>query len=185
MRVRLARILLWLFVIDLGIAFGAGIYELKVEAPRWVRSTRGSGLDGREARAVNSGMRFWTWVTTIPLTVLTVASFAAVRYAHLDHETKRWWTIAALAAAGERLVAFAWSIPTLMEFTAGTDPNARATAFRWAQLNWMRQILLLAAWLAALRAFACFSRSRRRHTAPHVALTGRQDPSLSEMKLRA
>jgi hypothetical protein len=186
MHLRLARIILWLFVIDLGIAFGAGIYELKVEAPRWVRNTKVSGFDGREARAVNSGQKFWTWVTTIPLTVLTVASLAAVRFGHIDHKTKRWWAIAAFAAVGERLIAFAYSIPTLMELMAGADPNGRATAFKWAQLGWMRQILLLVAWLAALRAFACFSRSRRRVTEPQIALPGSREPgsALSELKLQ-
>ena len=183
MHQRLARVVLWLFVIDLGIAFGAGLYESRVEAPRWVRSTKASGFDGREARVVNSGMKFWMWVTTIPLTVLTVASFVALRYT--DHETRKFWTIAAFAAAGDRLLAFAYSIPTLLQLSAGLDPNARATAFQWAQLNWLRQVLLLAAWLAALRAFACFARSRRRHSAAHAALPGRQDATLSEMKLRA
>ncbi|MGH7315473.1 MAG: hypothetical protein ACREJS_04355 [Candidatus Rokuibacteriota bacterium] len=31
----MTRALLWLFVLNLGIAFGAGIYEARVVIPRW------------------------------------------------------------------------------------------------------------------------------------------------------
>lgn len=34
----IAEALLWLFVINLGIAFGAEIYEAKIIAPQWARS---------------------------------------------------------------------------------------------------------------------------------------------------
>jgi hypothetical protein len=187
MHQRLARIALWLFVINLGIAFGAGIYETRIEAPRWLHSTKTpTGFDAREARVANSGLRFWMYVTTIPLTLLTVASFAAVRYT--DHETRKWWLIAAFAAMGDRIIAFGYSIPTLVELTAGVEPNPRAAAFQWAQLNWLRQLMLLAAWLAALRAFACFGRPRRhRHTAPQAGLPRQHEEAsaLSEAKLRA
>jgi hypothetical protein len=35
MRKYVPQVLLWLFVINLGIAFGAGIYESRVVVPRW------------------------------------------------------------------------------------------------------------------------------------------------------
>ena len=35
MRKYVPKVLLWLFVINLGIAFGAGIYEQRVVIPRW------------------------------------------------------------------------------------------------------------------------------------------------------
>src|SRR5262245_60888705 len=38
-----ARIVLWLFVINLGIAFGAGLYEGRVVVPQWLGATPDSG----------------------------------------------------------------------------------------------------------------------------------------------
>jgi hypothetical protein len=43
MRKYVPRILLWLFVIDLGIAFGAGLYESRVVIPRWETFRRRRG----------------------------------------------------------------------------------------------------------------------------------------------
>ena len=37
--------LLWLFVIDLGIAFGAGLYEHRIVVPRWLSFLRRSLLE--------------------------------------------------------------------------------------------------------------------------------------------
>ena len=34
----ITRIVLWLFVIDLGIAFGAGLYEGRIVVPQWLSS---------------------------------------------------------------------------------------------------------------------------------------------------
>jgi len=36
MRKYVPEVLLWLFVINLGLAFGAGIYESRVVVPRWM-----------------------------------------------------------------------------------------------------------------------------------------------------
>lgn len=160
MRQKAARILLWLFVINLGIAFGAGIYEARIELPRWLDSARSPGFDAPEARAANTGLRFWMFVSTVPLTLLTFASFVATRWT--DGETRKWWLIAAFAALGDRILSFGYFIPTMVNLMAGLEPNARAVAFQWSQLNWLRHGLLLAAWLAALQAFAIFARARRR-----------------------
>jgi hypothetical protein len=35
MRQYVPKVLLWLFVVNLGIAFGAGIYESRVVIPQW------------------------------------------------------------------------------------------------------------------------------------------------------
>ena len=85
MRHRLDRIVLWLFVIDLGISLGAGLYESRVEFPRWANSASASGFDAGAARAANAGMRFWLYVTTVPLTILTLASFVALRWTDPEH----------------------------------------------------------------------------------------------------
>ena len=35
------EILLWLFVVNLGIAFGTGLYEHRIVVPGWITSDRG------------------------------------------------------------------------------------------------------------------------------------------------
>jgi hypothetical protein len=37
---------LWLFVINLGVAFGAGLYERRIVAPRWLTRSVDTGLTG-------------------------------------------------------------------------------------------------------------------------------------------
>ena len=68
----ISKVLLWLFVINLGIAFGAGLYEARIEFPQWLIYSAESGYhwNAEVARQANTGPRFWVFVTTIPLTCL-------------------------------------------------------------------------------------------------------------------
>ena len=72
----MAALVLWLFVINLGIAFGAGLYEHRITSPNWIASSPGAGMrwDAAAARRDDTGRRFWAFVTTIPLTLLTLAN---------------------------------------------------------------------------------------------------------------
>lgn len=65
---------LWLLVINLGIAFGAGLYESRITVPQWLSFAPGSGYrwNPAAAAAANVGLRFWAYVTTVPLTLLTL-----------------------------------------------------------------------------------------------------------------
>src|SRR2546422_113161 len=108
---RLAAALLWLFVINLGIAFGAGLYEHRIVVGSWLTSSGESGAhwNADAARRDDTGRRFWAFVTTVPLTLLTLASlFAAWRgRGSLSH----WWLAAAVAALGDRAFTFSYFIP--------------------------------------------------------------------------
>ena len=53
MRKYLPRILLWLFVINLGTAFGAGIYESRVVVPQWQTTPPQTWP--------NTGLQFWVY----------------------------------------------------------------------------------------------------------------------------
>lgn len=70
------NILLWLFVINHGIAFGAGLYEQRVISPQWFSRSSVSGIrvDSAAMRGTDTGRRFWAFVTTVPLTLLTLAN---------------------------------------------------------------------------------------------------------------
>ena len=177
-----ARILLWLFVIGLGIAAGAGLYETKTQMPRWVRSARANGLPTQVASSANTGMQFWLYTTALPLTLLTLASFFAIRF--VDPETRKWWLIAAWASLGSQILTLAYFIPTLLQLSGGQETNARAVAFQWAQVNWFRHALSFVAWLSALQAFACFARMRRRR-ASRSAVSAERASRISVVELRA
>ena len=75
----LKEILLWLFVIDLGIAFGAGLYGERVILPQWFARSPEGGLrvNSQAMRQTDTGRRFWAFVTTVPLALLTLASLRA------------------------------------------------------------------------------------------------------------
>ncbi|HEY8489741.1 MAG TPA: hypothetical protein VIO14_01995, partial [Dehalococcoidia bacterium] len=92
--------LLWLFIINLGVALGAGLYEHRIVLPRWITTSEGSGRhwDAAAARQDDTGRRFWAFVTTGPLTLLTAANLAAAWRAR--GPARAWW----LGAAGAALV---------------------------------------------------------------------------------
>ena len=91
-------ILLWLFVINLGIAFGAGLYEHRIVVSRWIRASSATGIQWDAAAALqdDTGRRFWGFVTTGPLTLLTLANVIVAWRS--TGAVRSWW----LAAAGTR-----------------------------------------------------------------------------------
>jgi hypothetical protein len=168
-----ARILLWLFVINLGIALGAGLYESRIVVPQWVVSSANSAQrwNAEAARQANTGLNFWVFVSTIPLTALTAANLVAAW--HARGRTRRWWMGAALAAAAERVFTFAYFIPTMLELMRAEnlpEPQAVTLALQWASLNHARHAVVLIALLAALKTFLLlYERSE-------LALPGRISP---------
>jgi hypothetical protein len=153
--------LLWLFVVTLGIAFGAGLYEHRIVVSRWITSSESSGSrwNADTARRDDTGRRFWALVTTVPLTLLTLANlFVASR----SSGTVQWWWLAAgLAALAERMLTFSYFIPTMVGLMQAPDsPNSVVVATRWSRLNHVRHAMVLVAWLTALRAFALFYQQR-------------------------
>ena len=157
----IAKIVLWLFVINLGIAFGAGLYESWIVVPHWLSFTPESGYrwDADAARQANTGLRFWVYVTTVPLTVLTLASLVAAWWT--PDVVRSWWLGAAAAALVDRVMTFAYFIPTmiaLMRNETFSESEAVAKALQWTQLGYVRHAATLVAWLAALQAFALMSK---------------------------
>jgi Domain of unknown function (DUF1772) len=141
------EIVLWLFVINLGVAFGAGLYEARVVIPQW---------ENMPPRAwPNSGLMFWVYVTTVPLTVLTIANLIA---AWLTQGPMRFWYLAAVGIViVERVATFLYFIPTmvrLMSTEGSVDGDIKAALSQWLLMNHGRHVLTLAGWLAALKAFS-------------------------------
>ena len=147
MRKYVREVLLWLFGLDLGIAFGAGIYEGRVVVPQWE--------DTPPQTWPNTGLKFWAYVTTVPLTLLTLASLVA---AWRDQGPRRYWWLSALAiTVAERSATFSYFIPTMIRLTGTEDlseAEVKATLSKWRRRNYGRHALTLAAWLAALKALS-------------------------------
>ena len=159
---RTPAIVLWLFVINLGVAFGAGIYEHRIVVSRWIESpgSAAASWNADAARQDDTGRRFWVFVSTVPLTLLTLISLYASWRA--DGAVRVWWRAAALAALSDRVFTFAYFIPTMVGLMAAPDsPESVEIASRWSNLNYLRHAVVLAAWLASLKAFAVFHQQQR------------------------
>ncbi len=162
-----AGILLWLFVLDLGIAFGAGLYEHRIVVPQWFSRSQESGLrvNSKTMQQMDMGRKFWSFVTTVPLTILTVASVIVAPFHRFIFSplqlrggaVRFWWLTATAFALVDRIATFSFFIPRAMRLMgADSLPPSRAAkmASLWIGMNWIRLALLLAAWLAALKALS-------------------------------
>jgi uncharacterized membrane protein len=148
-------ILLWLFVINHGIAFGAGLYEQRIILPQWFSRSSESGIHVNSAamRSTDTGRRFWAFVTTGPLTLLTLANLVVGWQSQGPRHD--WWLGAAVITLVERIATFSYFIPTtvrLMRAEALSSAKVEAMASQWMALNHVRAGLALTGWLAALRA---------------------------------
>jgi hypothetical protein len=164
---RFAIVLLWLLVINLGIAFGAGLYESRIVVPDWIDVSASSpGWNAEAARQDDTGRRFWVAVTTVPLTLVTLANLVAAWKAPLA--LRRWWLIAALFALADRVFTLGYFVPTMIGLTRSPNSaDAIATATQWVQLNHVRHIIVAVAWLAALRTFSLLYSHRARLSGPN------------------
>jgi hypothetical protein len=152
-----STIVLWLFVINLGVAFGAGLYEHRIVVSRWITASPelGAHWHAEAAREDDVGRRFWAFVSTMPLTLLTLVNLFAAWGA--AGPARWWWLAAALAALADRALTFSYFIPVMVGLMRAPDSlESVAVATRWRALNHLRHAIVLAAWLASLKAFAMF-----------------------------
>ena len=150
-----STVVLWLFVINLGIAFGAGLYEHRIVVSRWIGSSPGSERrwDAEAARRDDTGRRFWFLVTTVPLTLLTLANLIAAWGA--AGAVRGWWLAAACLALADRIFTSSYFIPAMIRLMAAADsPQSQTAAIQWSTLNYARHAIVLLAWLAALKTFS-------------------------------
>ena len=153
----ISEILLLLFVINLGTAFGAGIYETRIVLPQWFSKSAefGYSVNIEAMSKIDTGRKFWGFVTTISLTLLTLANLIV---AWQSHEPRHdWWLAATLITLFERIGTFSFFIPTAVKLQrADSLPSIRVTNLvsLWIRLNYIRNILTLIAWAAALRALS-------------------------------
>jgi hypothetical protein len=160
----LGRVLLFLFVVNLGIAFGAGLYESFIVLPHWLTIGPDGALhwNAQAALADNTGEQFWVFVTTIPLTLLALLNLWA-GWRKTEGPLRVWWLTAAVLSLLDRAMTLGYFIPVMVGLMASGDtPEAAANAQRWMNLNYVRHALVLGAWLAALRTFALVQTAKRK-----------------------
>jgi hypothetical protein len=152
----LSEILLWLFIINVGTAFGAGLYEAKIVIPQWTAVPAGGGFhwNAEAARRTDPDHKFWAFLTTVPLTFLTLASLVAAWYSVSPR--RELWLGAAVVVLVERIATFAYFIPTMVKLQRETarSSTVETKASRWVSLNYVRNGVYLAAWVTALQALA-------------------------------
>ena len=152
----LVKMLLPLFILNLGVALGAGLYETKLILPLWFPKSAESGYEAnRQAmKQLDSGRAFWALVTTGPLTLLTIANL--VLSWQSQPPSHSWWLTAALIALTERVGTFSFFIPTILKLQKSAHlPTAKIShlARLWISFNYIRNALTLLAFLSALQAF--------------------------------
>lgn len=131
------KIVLWLFVINLGIAFGAGIYEARVVIPQWENMP--------PQQWPNTGLMFWVYVTTVPLTLLTLASLVAAW--SMQGPMRAWYLAAVGIVIVERIATFSYFIPTMVGLMGAEGlphDDVVAALSRWLLINHGRHLLTLA-----------------------------------------
>lgn len=156
----IAKIVLWLFVVMLGIENGAALYEMSVITPLW----GGSPPDSVTAfyyhntvnpqQTLNAGGRFWIFATPF-LGLLSIATLLTGRNTSSAH---RKWRIAGAGLVFFLIVVtFAWFVPNILLLQSREvltmDPERVANlANWWVTLNYGRAILGLIAFFLTLRA---------------------------------
>jgi len=149
------ELLLTAYVINLGIALGAGLYETRIVLPLWFRRRDNGdyGVDFEAMRNIDTGRKFWGFVTTMPLTLLTIANLVlAFRSTAPLHD---WWVAATAIVVVERLGTFCFFIPTAIRLQKGDNlPGSKISNMvsLWVGANYLRNGLTLVAMALLLKA---------------------------------
>lgn len=145
---------------NLGTAFGAGLYETVMLLPSWFPNLRAKerGINSALMRETDPGRRFWGMVTTVPLTLVTLVN--AYLAFHSSGPTRGWWLAAVLLVSLERLLTFTFFIPVALKLMRAETPATPAVldlAAAWTTLNHVRNALTLLGWLMALGVYGACS----------------------------
>ena len=140
----LSHILIWLLPIVLGIVVGAGLYEARVVVPLWAGASPETWH--------RTGIQFWAFVSTGPLTLILLASLIVVWW--YRGAPRKWWLAALALLLVERTATFAYFIPTMVQLQdqPAFTPQVAARLETWRSANVARHLVSISAWLLSLRA---------------------------------
>lgn len=157
---KIIKSVIWLLVIFTGIAFGAGMYEARVEIPQWFSVVNGVTVWHADiAKAADPGLHFWAFVTTGPITLLTLLS--ALFVWKTQGTVRRWWIVVLVLLLVDRTMTFSYFIPTMVKLMDGTmaQTDAVHTAQVWRDINIVRLTASGLSFLATINLLVAFSRS--------------------------
>lgn len=157
-----AQIILWLFVVSLGIEIGAGLYEIFVIVPLWASSAPDSVIAfyrhniAAPDMVINAGGRFWMFASPL-LTLLSVAVMLSGGRTNPGH--RKWRRAAGGIVFLIMCSTFGWFVPNILMLQSEkvltmTPETVTNIAYWWSHLNWLRAFLAIVAWLFALRALS-------------------------------
>jgi Domain of unknown function (DUF1772) len=154
------QLILWLFVMCLGIEIGAGLYEALVVVPVWASAPPDSVLANFHHNvanlqfAINPGGNFWLIFTPLTGLLAIVTLLFGLKTAP---EHRKWRIVGTVLTIIVVAATFAWFVPTLMilrgeEVTKLTGAEITSKTNWWVRLNWVRAAIYITGWVAALRA---------------------------------
>lgn len=150
----LTQLLIALFIINLGLVFGAGLYETRIVLPLWfTKKQDGYIVNPDSMRDIDTGRKFWSFASTVPLTLLTIVNLVYAWQAATPLQD--WWLSASVIVLGERLSTFSFFIPTAIKLQKGNAPAEKVSTLvsSWLALNYVRNALTLIALGFLLKAF--------------------------------
>jgi hypothetical protein len=148
------EVLLWLFIINLGTTFGAGIYEMRIILPQWFKRkpNKQFQLNIKAMKETDVGRKFWVFVTTIPLTLLTIGNLIVALQS--NGQRHNWWLASSLIILVDRIGTFVFFIPTIIKLENSenlSQSKVTSTILLWTRLNYVRNALTLIGLILALR----------------------------------
>jgi len=149
------EIILICTIINNGIALGAGLYEARMVTPLWFNKQHNGHytVNFGNMQSIDSGRKFWGFVTTGPLTLLMITN--VVLAFQSQQPLHNWWVIAAIILLAERLATFTFFIPTAIKLqkAKGLPPvKTSMLVIWWMRLNYVRNGLTFAALLVFIKA---------------------------------
>jgi hypothetical protein len=157
---RVARGFLAIFGMLLGIAIGGGLYEQLVVMPLWSAAPPESVLSYYQHNvanprfALNQGGTFWAFVMPL-LTLSAIGTLLSGLRTRREH--RKWRIGAVVLSLCLIVVTGVWFIPNIRRLLGDEVTSMPAGAVvnlttLWVRLNWIRSLLFLISWIAALRA---------------------------------
>lgn len=154
LRIAIAQLTLWMFVVSAGLLTGGSIFEGVVLTPLWSHSLPESVRQWPYGTIQSKFFAFATPFYALSMITILIAS----RW--MPAQQRRWSLIAGLCGLIVVIATFAFFFPILQKTEGAqgaglSDDEITRLVHQFKTWHWGRWGLLLVGWLAGLRAFGC------------------------------
>lgn len=149
------RLALWLLILWAAMQLGAGFYEKQAVIPLWAEHATPATLSEHLAASGHtaSSTRFWPFISPVVF-ALGIAN-AIIAWKHTG-PARPWWLFASLALIVMSVSTYAYFVPTMLSMMHRSDTYTEEQLSRtmtlWLNLSWLRMLIAVPAWLAAVKA---------------------------------